>query len=124
MTATFDPGGTLSSGGSETVGLWVLQDELPFPADRVEITFRNVADGSEIRVAARPGQPDGRWQATVELPAGGAWATEALVQGPGYAGTFELDTMQVGPPAAAVTTSTGEQSAGPDRAAHAVAAHG
>jgi hypothetical protein len=104
MSATLDPGGTLLAGGSEVVGVWVLEDEQPFAATSVELIFNRVADATTIRAAASPVGPDGRWEAAVTLPAGGTWTTTAVVQGPGYAGTFSLDTVSVGPPAAAASS--------------------
>jgi hypothetical protein len=43
--------------------------------------------------------PSGRREAAVTLPTGGTWTTAAVVQGPGYVGTFALDTISVRPPA-------------------------
>lgn len=105
MSAALDPGGTLLAGGSETVGVWVLEDEQPYAATEVELVFNRVADATTIRAAASPVGPDGRWEATVILPAGGTWTTAVVVQGPDYAGTFSLDTISVGPPAAAATSA-------------------
>jgi hypothetical protein len=109
MSATLFPGGTLMAGGSETVGVLVLEDEQPFAATAVELVFNRVSDATTIRAVASPVGPDGRWEATVTLPAGGTWTTAAVVQGPGYAGTFSLDTISVQPPGspATPTSSTG-----------------
>ena len=101
VTATLDPGGTLTAGGSATVGIWVLEDEQPYQASRVEVVFSRVADGTIVRVAASPAEPNGRWEAVVNLPDGGTWTAAATVQGPEYAGNFALDTVHVNPPAAA-----------------------
>jgi hypothetical protein len=105
VSATFDPGGTLMAGGSETVGVWILENELPYAASRVELVFNRVADATVLRVGASPTSQAGRWQAIVELPDGGTWTVAAVVQGPNYAGTFALDTVQVSP-AASVASST------------------
>ncbi len=110
VSATFDPGGTLTAGGSATVGLWVLEDEQPYDANRVEIVFNRVADATVIRVAASPAELDGRWEALVDLPEGGTWTVAAVVQGPEYAGTFTLDTIQVRPPVAAPAAAAGQTS--------------
>ncbi|HEY7451509.1 MAG TPA: hypothetical protein VIA02_03200 [Candidatus Limnocylindria bacterium] len=104
MIVTLDPGGTLSAGGTEIVGVFVLEDEQPYDATRVNLTFTSVADGTAIRVAAEPTGSYGRWQAAVELPAGGTWTVSAVVQGAGFAGDFALDPVSVRPPAAAPTT--------------------
>lgn len=100
MVATFDPGGTLTAGSSETVGVWIHEGEVPYAADRVEIVFSRVGDGTVLRVAATPTSMVGRWQATVDLPAGGTWALAADVAGPDFAGSLILDTIQVEPPVA------------------------
>lgn len=110
VSATFDPGGTLTAGGSATVGLWVLEDELPYDASRVEIVFNRVADATVIRVAAAPAELDGRWEAVVDLPVGGSWTVAAVVQGPEFAGSFALDTIQVRPPVAAAAAGAGSTS--------------
>jgi len=104
VTATFDPGGTLTAGGSATVGVWILEDEQPYDANRVELVFSRVADATVLRVAASPSELDGRWQAVIDLPDGGTWTVAAVVQGPDYAGSFALDTIQVRPPAGAAAT--------------------
>lgn len=100
MVATFDPGGTLTAGSTETVGVWIHEGEVPYAADRVEIVFSRVGDGMLLRVAATPTSMVGRWQATVDLPAGGTWALAADVAGPDFAGSLILDTIQVEPPVA------------------------
>jgi hypothetical protein len=106
VSATFDPGGTLSAGGSETVGVWILEDEQPYAASRVELVFNRVADATVVRVGASPTSQAGRWQAVVDLPEGGTWTVAAVVQGPNYAGTFALDTFQVSPATATAASST------------------
>jgi hypothetical protein len=107
VSATFDPGGgTLSAGGSETVGVWILENEQPYAASRVELVFNRVADATVVRVDARPTSRAGRWQAIVDLPEGGTWTVAAEVQGPNYAGSFALDTFQVSPATAAAASST------------------
>jgi hypothetical protein len=100
MVATFDPAGTLTAGSTETVGVWIHEGEVPYAADRVEVVFSRVGDGTVLRVAATPTSLVGRWQATVDLPAGGSWALAADVAGPGFAGSLTLDTIQVEPPVA------------------------
>ena len=100
MVATFDPGGTLTAGSTETVGVWIHEGEVPYAADRVKIVFSRVGDGTVLRVAATPTSLVGRWQATVDLPAGGTWALAADVAGPDFAGSLILDTIQVEPPVA------------------------
>jgi hypothetical protein len=106
MSATLIPGGTLMAGGSETVGVLVLEDEQPFAATDVELVFSRVADATTIRASAAPVGPDGRWEATVTLPAGGTWTTAAVIQGHGYAETFSMDTISVGPPATAAASAS------------------
>lgn len=100
VVATFDPGGTLTAGSTETVGVWIHEGEVPYAADRVEIVFSSVSDGTVLRVAATPTSLVGRWQATVALPAGGTWTLAADVAGPDFAGSLTLDTIQVEPPVA------------------------
>jgi hypothetical protein len=100
MVATFDPGGTLTAGSTETIGVWIHEGEVPYAADRVEIVFSRVGDGTVLRVPATPTSMVGRWQATVDLPAGGTWALAADVAGPDFAGSLILDTIQVEPPVA------------------------
>jgi len=101
VIATFDAGGSLTAGSYETVGIWVHEGEVPYPADRVAIVFSRVGDGTVLRVDASPTSLVGRWQATVELPAGGTWALAADVAGPDFAGSLTLDAIEVGPPVAA-----------------------
>jgi hypothetical protein len=99
VVATFDPGGTLTAGTATTVGVWVHEEEVPYVADRVEIVFSRVGDGTVIRVPAAPTAMVGRYVATVELPAGGTWSLAADVTGPDFAGSLTLDAIQVNPPA-------------------------
>jgi hypothetical protein len=106
VSATFDPGGTLMAGGSETVGVWVLENEQPYAASGVELVFNRVADATVLRVSASPTSQAGRWQAVVDLPEGGTWTVAAVVQGPNYAGTFALDTFRVSPAATAASSSS------------------
>jgi hypothetical protein len=101
MIVTLDPGGTLSAGGTEVVGVFVLEDEQPYDATSVDLTFTRVADGTAIRVAAEPTGSYGRWQAAVELPAGGTWTVSAQVTGTDFAGAFTLDAVAVAPSAGA-----------------------
>ena len=77
VVATFDPGGSVTAGSTETVGVWVHDGEVPYAADRVAIVFSRVGDGTVLRVDATPTSLVGRWEATVELPAGGTWALAA-----------------------------------------------
>jgi hypothetical protein len=90
----------MTAGSTETVGIWIHEDEAPYPADGVEVVFSRVGDGTTIRAVAEPTELVGRWEATVELPAGGTWAVAAEVTGPDYAGVHTMDALQVQPPAA------------------------
>ena len=100
MIVTLDPGGSLGAGGSETVGVFVLRDEQPYDATSVDLTFTRLADGTATHVAAEPTGSDGRWQAAVELPAGGTWTVSAQVVGAEFVEEFALDPIAVAPPAA------------------------
>ena len=113
VSATFDPGGTLMAGGSETVGVWILENEQPYAASRVELVFNRVADATVLRVSATPTSQDGRWQAVVDLPEGGTWTVAAVVQGPNYAGSFALDTFHVNQAAAAASSTGASPGAAP-----------
>ncbi len=113
VSATFDPGGTLMAGGSETVGVWVLKDEQPYDAIRVELFFHRIEDGSQLRVDASPTSQAGRWQAVVDLPEAGTWEVAAVVQGPEFAGSFMLDTVQVSPAAAAAASTSASTNVAP-----------
>ena len=101
VVATFDPGGSVTAGSTETVGVWIHDGEVPYAADHVAIVFSSVGDGTVLRVDATPTSLIGRWEATVELPAGGTWALAADIAGPDFAGSLTLDPIQVQPPPAA-----------------------
>jgi hypothetical protein len=107
MIVTLDPGGGLTSGMTQTVGIMVLEDEQPYDASGVSLTFTRASDGATVRAEALPTNLPGRWEAAIELPAGGTWTARAQVVGAGYAGTFELDSVAVAtgttPPAGPVT---------------------
>jgi hypothetical protein len=100
VVAIIDINGSMTAGSTETVGIWIHEDEAPYPADGVEVVFSRVGDGTTIRAVAEPTELVGRWEATVELPAGGTWAVAAEVTGPDYAGVHTMDALQVQPPAA------------------------
>jgi hypothetical protein len=107
MIVTLDPGGPMSAGTTETVGIFVLEDEQPYAASGVHLTFTRASDGATVEAEATETTMAGRWEATVDLPQGGNWAVSAQVVGAGFAGTFALDTVAVGtaitPPAAPAT---------------------
>ncbi len=113
VSATFDPGGTLMAGGPETVGVWVLEDEQPYDANRVELFFHRIEDGTQLSVDASPTSQAGRWQAVVNLPETGTWEVAAVVQGPEFAGSFMLDTVRVSPAAAAASTASASTNVAP-----------
>lgn len=96
MIVTLDPGGPMSAGTTETVGIFVLEDEQPYDATGVHLTFTRASDGTTVEAEAAQTSLAGRWEATVDLPQGGTWAVAAQVVGAGYAGTFTLDTVAVG----------------------------
>ena len=73
------------------MGVWVHDGEVPYAADRVAIVFSRVGDGTVLRVDATPTSLVGRWEATVELPAGGTWVLAADISGPDFAGSLTLD---------------------------------
>jgi hypothetical protein len=100
VVAIIDLNGSMTAGSTETVGIWIHEDEAPYPADGVEVVFSRVGDGTTIRAVAEPTELVGRWEATVELPAGGTWAVAAEVTGPDYVGVHTMDALQVQPPAA------------------------
>jgi hypothetical protein len=107
MVATFDSGGSLTAGTTETVGVWVHGGEVPYAAEAVTILFSRVGDGTLLRVEASPTDLVGRYVATVELPAGGTWSLAAEVQGADFSGSLPLDTIQVNPPAAGPVAEPG-----------------
>lgn len=100
VVAIIDGNGSLTAGTTETVAIWIHEDEMPYLADAVNVVFSRVGDGTTINVIAAQTNLDGRWEATVELPAGGTWAVAAEVTGPGYSGVHTMDALQVEPPAA------------------------
>lgn len=97
VTATLDPGGTLSAGGPQTVEIWVLQEDAPYPASSVVAVFARVADGEVVRAEARPSAQEAMWTATVTLPAGGSWTVSAEIDGPEGLMTRALETVTVAP---------------------------
>jgi hypothetical protein len=99
VVAIIDGNGSLTAGTAETIGIWIHEEEEPYLADSVNVVFTRVGDGTTINVIAAQTDLDGRWEATVELPAGGTWAVAAEVIGPGYAGVHTMDALQVVPPA-------------------------
>jgi hypothetical protein len=104
VVAIIDGNGSLTAGTLETIGIWIHEDEEPFLADAVNVVFTRVGDGTTISVIAAQTELDGRWEASVELPAGGIWAVAAEVTGQGYSGVHTMDALQVGPPAPAAGT--------------------
>ena len=100
VVAIIDGNGSLTAGSTETVAIWLHEDEVPYLADAVNVVFTRVGDGTTINVIAAQTELDGRWEATVELPAGGIWSVAAEVTGPGYSGVHTMDALQVEPPAA------------------------
>jgi hypothetical protein len=100
VVAIIDGNGSLTAGTSETIAVWLHDGEEPFLADAVNVVFTRVGDGTSISVIAAQTELDGRWEATVELPAGGTWAVAAEVTGQGYSGVHPMDALQVEPPAA------------------------
>jgi hypothetical protein len=101
VVAIIDLNGSMTAGSTETVGIWIHEEETPYLADGVEVVFSRAGDGTTIRAVAEPTELVGRWEATVELPAGGIWGVVAEVTGPGYSGVHAMDALQVEPPAAA-----------------------
>ena len=100
VVAIIDGNGSLTAGAPETIGIWVHEGEEPFLADTVTVVLTRVGDGTTIHAIAAQTELDGRWEATVELPAGGTWAVAAEITGQGYSGVHTLDALQVEPPAA------------------------
>jgi hypothetical protein len=100
VVAIIDGNGSLTAGTTETVAIWVHENEEPYLADSVSAVFTRVGDGTTIHAIAARSALDGRWEATVELPAGGVWTVAAEITGPGYSGVHAMDALQVEPPAA------------------------
>jgi hypothetical protein len=113
VVAIIDGNGSLTAGTTETVAIWLHEEEAPYLADAVNVVFTRVGDGTTINVIAARTDLDGRWEASVELPAGGTWAVAAEVSGPGYAGVHTMDALQVEPPAAAAAGTSPSGSAIP-----------
>jgi hypothetical protein len=107
VVAIIDSNGSLTAGAPETIGIWIHEGEEPFLADAVTVVLTRVGDGTTIHAIAARTAWDGRWEATVELPAGGAWAVAAEVTGQGYSGVHTLDALQVEPPPAAMRAGAG-----------------
>jgi hypothetical protein len=95
MIVTLDPGGPMSA-GTNTVGILVLEDEMPIAASGVHLTFTRIGDGTTVEADAVASNEAGRWVATVDLPQAGSWGVVAEVAGTESTGTFTLDTVAVG----------------------------
>jgi hypothetical protein len=100
VVAVIDGNGSLTAGAPETIGIWIHDGEEPYLADAVSVVFTRVADGTAVNVIAAQTELDGRWEATVELPAGGIWSVAAEVTGQGYSGVHAMDAIHVDRPAA------------------------
>jgi hypothetical protein len=109
MIVTLDPGGPMSA-GTNTVGILVLEDEMPIAASGVHVTFTRIEDGTTVEVDAVASDEAGRWVATLDLPQAGSWGVVAEVAGTESTGTFTLDAVAVG---TAVTPPVGSAPALP-----------
>ena len=52
VVAIIDGNGSLTAGSTETVAIWLHEDEVPYLADAVNVVFTRVGDGTTINVIA------------------------------------------------------------------------
>ena len=100
VVATHDPGGSVTAGSTETVGVWVHDGEVPYAATGSRscsaVSGTAPSCGSTPPdVARRPLGGDRR------AAAGGPGCSPPTFQGPDFAGGLTLDPIQVEPAAAA-----------------------
>ena len=96
VVAEIDLTGNIQAGTETTVGLWLSHDGRPLTdTTGVELVFARVSDATVLRFPAAPTGTEGRYEARVELPAGGTWVIATEIRTPDGSYSMPLETLLV-----------------------------